>query len=939
MNHIELIPDLDMVRYAWSSIVQPGDVHEIRIPKPKDPVSGRRRFYGTQAGWFDDVEAVVNAVAGISGADCEAVYLTVNPTLPDLIARSANRLTKAAGATSDAEIVTLRYLYLDLDAKRPAGISATDDEKAEALRQRDALVAYLEDVHGWPKPFMVGDSGNGGSLLYRLKDVTDTGLLPRVLTALAVLFPALDVSTGNPARLMKLPGTVAAKGDEVPGRPWRTSHAAFAHDADTVTTAMLEDVAGPQEAVKVTRLPAAGVSDRAWTVEDLLSLNGIHASERPASYGRVWDLDQCLASTAHSDGACLIEMASGALVYRCQHNSCAGKDWRYLRDNGVITIPEAGRDTTQGGFVGGFVGVLSYEKTEEKPHVQADSGGFVSSVSSVVEDLPPFPTRVLPTPFRDLVESGSRALGVPPDFVAIPLMAVTGGVIGHRQRIRLKRGWEEFAASWYAVVADPGSAKTPAQNLARSPLDTLQSEAKAAYDAAKDRFQDELARWERSDKAGRGERPAEPRMDVVYTSDATLESLVSNLSRSPAIPIIRDEIVSWMRSHDAYRGGKGGDRQSYLSMWSNVPIRLDRKTQEPLYIERPVVAVVGGIQPDLIPELSSEASVRDGFPERFLGVWPVASPPQWTDDEVPESVVREVTDAIRMLRRALPAQRPVQLSPEAKREYVSWYNENGQIAAQAQGLMAGFCSKLPSQTARLALTLHCMKHPVDPDDFYISVETMRDAILLAEYFRSHAGRILGAIQASAPLPGAGMESRIKRMLELADGEWVPQREIQRGLGGKTPVAQIVECLEKLRIADEVDFQRLPVSPSGGRPSPQWRISKRQNRQNRQNPHLPDIQAKTEGTSVYDKTLTKPMTKPSYSIESIVQDVINWTEDGTITASGIRWESTSNSDILTLIPQWVKELASPVSDQALNAQRQLERIHDGVLAYQSSTEAA
>jgi hypothetical protein len=60
---------------------------------------------------------------------------------------------------------------------------------------------------------------------------------------------------------------------------------------------------------------------------------------------------------------------------------------------------------------------------------------------------------------------------------------------------------------------------------------------------------------------------------------------------------------------DAYRSGRGGDRQHYLSMWSRATIKVDRKGNNgaPILVSRPVLPVVGGIQPDLLPDLADAA--------------------------------------------------------------------------------------------------------------------------------------------------------------------------------------------------------------------------------------------------------------------------------------------------------------------------------------------
>jgi hypothetical protein len=82
---------------------------------------------------------------------------------------------------------------------------------------------------GWPEP-VVGDSGNGYHLLYRIDLPNDRGsleLVKGVLEALAFKFSdeavEVDTTTCNAARIWKLYGTTARKGDDAGDRPHRRS--------------------------------------------------------------------------------------------------------------------------------------------------------------------------------------------------------------------------------------------------------------------------------------------------------------------------------------------------------------------------------------------------------------------------------------------------------------------------------------------------------------------------------------------------------------------------------------------------------------------------------------------------------------------------------------------------------------------------------------------
>src|SRR5262249_46151933 len=105
-------------------------------------------------------------------------------------------------------------------------ISATNEEKEEALKKIKSIREFLT-ARQWPKPIFA-DSGNGYHLLYRVDlQAHDGGIIEQILKALANRFDdekvKIDQGVYNPARICKLPGTKARKGDYTETRPHRTA--------------------------------------------------------------------------------------------------------------------------------------------------------------------------------------------------------------------------------------------------------------------------------------------------------------------------------------------------------------------------------------------------------------------------------------------------------------------------------------------------------------------------------------------------------------------------------------------------------------------------------------------------------------------------------------------------------------------------------------------
>ena len=182
----------------------------------------------TDSGYFDTPGEAAAALVS-SGTFYKGVYITPNPVMSNLKARSYNRLKPwAEFTTSDPEIARRRWLLIDVDAKRPTGISSSESEHNEALKRASTIASFLS-LYGFPQP-MINDSGNGCHLMYRIDEENSPEVRDEIQTflhALAAMFSDdkcdIDKSVFNAARIWRLPGTWAKKGDNLPDRPHRKS--------------------------------------------------------------------------------------------------------------------------------------------------------------------------------------------------------------------------------------------------------------------------------------------------------------------------------------------------------------------------------------------------------------------------------------------------------------------------------------------------------------------------------------------------------------------------------------------------------------------------------------------------------------------------------------------------------------------------------------------
>jgi hypothetical protein len=273
------------------------------------------------------------------------IYQTLQLVDPALLGRAYNRLKKTKKRdthTADKDVIAYRWLPVDTDPVRPAGISASEAELKIALERAIAIRDYLVNEWGFPDPIR-GISGNGGHLLWRIDlpvvQGQSSSVLQGVLQHLASKFDddavQVDTTVYNASRVWKVYGTAAAKGDSIPGRPHRV--AKITHIPDeiiTVHTELLKAVApAVVPAVKKSSYKGGGQGYTREEIEKAFNDLGMVfvAKDKSDKSGQpmiVFELEECLTAPGHGGtGFCVMLFATGAVEYKCLHNTCQGKGW------------------------------------------------------------------------------------------------------------------------------------------------------------------------------------------------------------------------------------------------------------------------------------------------------------------------------------------------------------------------------------------------------------------------------------------------------------------------------------------------------------------------------------------------------------------------------------------------------------------------------------
>ncbi len=455
--------------------------------------------------------------------------------------------------------------------------------------------------------------------------------------------------------------------------------------------------------------------------------------------GYKWVLEECPWNGHTDNAAFVVQWPDGTIGAGCHHNSCQQYGWRDLRQHyepGCYDKREAGGTASR----------------DHDGHAPEESNGESSS-----SRVPRFPTEVLPRTLRRFVEEAAASIGCPPEYVAVPMLATLGSAIGNGVVLEAKGGYTESATLYTAIIGDPGTSKTPAFNLATAPAQRKQEELAREYREA-------VAEYNRENNEDiLSEPPLEPILRRTVVQDTTVEALAERLAENrKGLLVSNDEISGWVRSMDQYKGGKGNDRQNYLSLWSNGSIIVDRKGRHgPLMISRPFACIAGGIQPGVLSEIKNNRD--DGLLDRFLFAYPDRVPYRWSEDEVSEDTVdayRRIYEElyglpVRTDENGVPAPRHATFLPSAKEAFVEAIHS---LSAETErpdfpGHLKGPWSKMRAYLLRLSLIIAMSRlaqmKDLKPRILYDYMKTqpvikerdVKAAVAIVEYFKAHARRV------------------------------------------------------------------------------------------------------------------------------------------------------------------------------------------------------
>lgn len=636
----------------------------------------------THAGYFDNPEAAAQAIAAHDGHS--NVFVTLNPVKRDLLARGNNRLIegsfkKKLKRTLDKEVWRDSWLLLDVDPKRPSGISSSEVELTAAVEAGAAVRDWLIALGVPANSLATAKSGNGCYVLVRLPDYEVTAERTTIKQAfvnhVADLYSndlvEIDRTVYNPARLVGALGAMKVKGENIAERPHRRS-------AIGTVGGEKFDLEQPQRcapfdlyALAVKILPPAEIQVKKGNAAAKAS-NGARAYDfdirtvtdelaNPRETGRGFSYYDC----PNCGGNQKLHVNEFTGAYGCFHIGAGLCSYRELGAKLRELAVQNGQQNQQAaqankselnGHSQPAYAAISASHNSQDSHNSARNGNSANTANCANEpeewdlpasfneyDLPSFPVDTLPAWQKAFSAGLARETQTPIDLAAMLTLAVEAGAVAGSVEIQARRGWREPLNIFAVSVLPPANRKSGVFAAVTDPLE--QVEARLIEDARAEVAQAEserdilAARLEhlkreaaKADEDGEREKksreavaiaqelaelksPKLPRRLADDTTPETLATLLADQDGRMAIFSAEPELFDIMAGR--YSNGTP-NLGVFLKGHAGDRLRIDRRGRAE-FIDRPALTIGLAAQNESLRGLASKPTFKGrGLLGRFL---------------------------------------------------------------------------------------------------------------------------------------------------------------------------------------------------------------------------------------------------------------------------------------------------------------------------------
>lgn len=380
-------------------------------------------------------------------------------------------------------------------------------------------------------------------------------------------------------------------------------------------------------------------------------------------------------------------------------------------------------------------------------HVQEQKQEFIKEQN-------PFPVDVFPLLVQKIIKATNESLNYPIDFIGAAMIYGVSVAIGNTHKVQIMQGYEQNAVLYIVLVGKAGTNKTHPISFALKPINENDQESFQEFQNLTAEFltYSKLSAKEKKE-LGLEKPPVKPKWEQLLVSDFTPESLIEIMDfNKRGTGVYADELAAWFNNFNRYN--KGSEEQFWLSVWSSTPIRVNRKTSEPVLISNPFVSVIGTVQPAVLEQLAMNRT-ENGFLDRILFVVPDKLQKEyWSEIELDPEINQEWQTVLETLLNLEFSGKPevLEFSPEARAEMFQFNKKLTDLCNQTENdAIRGIYAKIEQYALRFSLLLEMLRYACgESDKQAISLQSVQGAVKLVEYFQNSAIKVHKLLSETSP---------------------------------------------------------------------------------------------------------------------------------------------------------------------------------------------
>ena len=422
------------------------------------------------------------------------------------------------------------------------------------------------------------------------------------------------------------------------------------------------------------------------------------------------------------------------------------------------------------------------EQIEDRRNTKAEIDQLLEAEQASIDI-----STIIPEALAKPINLLANRLSLKPECYLTSLLTATSALhkVGTKLIIHETDEFEVTPNIFSGIVAVPSQKKSPIiKSMVTKPLGILRRKAREEHKQALAQFELELAEYENiKDKKERSEKfpcgePKKPREKVYSFTKTTGEGLINQAQACPEQGLLGvfDELASYFKSSNQYRGGRGSDEEDLLSYYDGTGETVLRADGIRADIDNLLVSILGSIQPEVLQALLKDCNDSNGKWSRLIFVVQPKKEGQMHDDTGSLNITPMLADLYQKIDQLPPTE--YRLSRPAFKYFQQVYNAlEKKRVAETLPAMEFVWGKSIGRIGKLAINLHVIQAAFNgelPDQF-ISKDTIIAATKLTYFYSQQVKSLYTEFTDSGKL--APNLAKVIRLSENKQG-WIKAKDVQ-----------------------------------------------------------------------------------------------------------------------------------------------------------------